>query len=111
MGIGAQTPRAPGFVYYNPRFFQFSGHFSTSQGPSRFFVPDLRKVPRGAWGSPMGTQTSVSFPDLPSLGSFGTTLGRPTRASRRHHLNLPGHECAFRGPPTTSGSTPWAQVH
>ena len=44
----------------------------------------------------MGTQTFISFPLLPSLGSLSTTVGRPTRASGRHHLSLPGHECAFQ---------------
>ena len=45
MGTGALISRAPEFVYYNPRFFQFSGHFPTSRGPVRFFVPDLPRVP------------------------------------------------------------------
>ena len=44
---------------------------------------------------------------LPSFGSLGTNLGRPRRASEQHHMTLPRHECAFKGPPMALGGTPW----
>ena len=89
----------------NPRFFQFSGHFSISRGPMSFFVPDLHEVPAPrSFKIPEAPKTLISFPPLPSLGSLGTTLGKPTRASGRHHIPLPGHECAFREPPTFMGA-------
>ena len=46
MRTGAWGLRAPGFVYYNPRIFQFSGHFPTSPGPACFLISDLPRVPR-----------------------------------------------------------------
>ena len=58
----------------------------------------------------MGPQTFISFPLLPSLGSLGTTLAGPRRASERHHMTLPGHEGAFKGPPMALGGNPWAPV-
>ena len=64
----------------------------------------------GSLKIPRAPQTIISFPLLPSLGSLGTTLGRPTRASNRHYMALPRHECAFREPPMTLGFTPWAPV-
>ena len=48
----------------------------------------------------MEPQTFISFPLFPSLNSLGTTLARPRRASERHHMTLPQHKCAFKGPPT-----------
>ena len=60
MGIGARGSRAPGFVYYNPRFFLFLSHIPTSRGPTSFFVPDLPRVPGVPEDPPWGLR--LSFP-------------------------------------------------
>ena len=48
----------------------------------------------------MGPQTFISFALFLSLGSLGTTLGKPRRAYERPHMTLPWHECASNGPGT-----------
>ena len=58
MGTGSQIMAAHEFVYYNPRFFQFSGHFPTSRDPVRFFVPDLPRVPGVLEDPPWGLRPS-----------------------------------------------------
>ena len=51
-------PVEPRFMYYNPRFFQFSDHFPTSLGPTTFFVPDLCRVLEVLEDSPWGLRLS-----------------------------------------------------
>ena len=73
-------------------------------------LEDTSKPPSRCRMIPKGPQTFISFPLLPSLGSLGTTLAGPRRASERHHMTLPGHEGAFNGPPMALGGNPWAPV-
>lgn len=46
------TPWAPGVVDYNPHFYSFSGHFSTSPGSPILFVSHLLRVPTVLMVSP-----------------------------------------------------------